>query len=159
MADPLSVAASVVGVVSFGLQTCQGLLSYYDDCKSFDDTVRSFCQKVAGLLTTLEICEEALKNHEETRAYTHVLESINVCRDGLDVLKGALDACQKHPKPHGFRANFHNYRQQALFTFKKSHLQRLESTVSSLQNDFQTTLSVLQTLGALLHLEVQSSLI
>ena len=145
MGDPLSVAASAVGLLSFGIQTCRGLLSYYDDCKSFDDTVVSLCQKVARLLELLEIGEDILKNHKRTRPYNHVLERINICRDGLDALQGALDACQKHPKPHGFRANFHNYTQQALFTFKKSHLQRLESITSKLQNDFHTALYILQT--------------
>ena len=158
MGDPLSVAASVVGVVSFGIQACHGLLSYYNDCKSFDDTVVSLCQKVTGLHTTLEICKKVLESRKGTvsRAYTHVLERINVSRDSVDVLERALDACQKHPKPHGSRANFHNFGKQVLFPFRKPHLQKLVSAVSALQNDFQTALSILQTLGVL-HSRVQSS--
>ena len=161
MGDPLSVAAGAIGVVSFGIQACRGLLLYYDDCKSFDDTVVSLCQKVAGLVTTLEICEQVLSSPKGTvsRAYTNVLERIDVSRDSVDVLERALDVCQKHPKPQGFRAKFHNFGKQVLFPFRKPHLQKLLSAVSTLQNDFQAALSILQTLGVLLHSRVQFNFI
>lgn len=159
MGDPFSAAASAFSVVSFGIQVCQGLLSYYDDCKSFDDTVVLLCQKISGLLTTLKICEDLLNScGTSSRAHTHVVDSIDASRDRLDTLKGALDACQKHPKPHGFRANFRNYRQQAFFPFEKPRLQRLESAASVLQDNFQAVLQTLQTLGVLL-LEIQFSFI
>ena len=153
MGDPFSASASALSVVAFGIQLCHGLILYYDDCKSFDDTVASLCRKIAGLRTTFEICEEVLNNQTGTfsRAHTHVLESINVFREKLDRLNTGLDACQKHPKPHGFRANFHNYGQQVLFPFRKPHLQKLESAVSALQNDVHIALEILQRWGSLLH--------
>ena len=149
MGDPFSTAAGAISFVSFGIQACQILLSYYDDCKSFSNTVTSLCQKVTELRTTLKICKEVLNRPRETfsTAHTHVLERINVSRDGLDTLKEALGACKKHPKPHGFRANFHNYGQQVLFPFRKPHLQKLESAVSAMQKNVHFGLDILQTLA------------
>ena len=161
MGDPFSAAASALSVVSVGIQICQGLLIYYDDCKSFDDTVASLCRKVAWLRTTFEKCEEILNSRKRTtsRAHAHVLERINVSGHNLDKLKEALYSCQKHPKPQGFRANFHNYRQQVFFPFRKPHLIKLETAVSALQNDVQIALVILQTLGVLLHTGIKFSLL
>ncbi|KAL8788612.1 MAG: hypothetical protein Q9195_007207 [Heterodermia aff. obscurata] len=81
MGDPFSVAASAVSVVSLGIQVCQGLLSYYDDFKSFDDTINSLCQKIENLRATFEICEELLNTSGTTvsKAHTNVIKNMDAC--------------------------------------------------------------------------------
>lgn len=146
MADPFSVAASAISVVSLGIQVCQGLLSYYGDYKSYDDTVGSLCRKIEGLRSTLEICEEALQKPGLTtsRASVNVTKSIGICKDGLDSLQTSLDSCKKVPKPQGLKASIHNHRQQALYPLKQSNVLRLQGTVTELQHNVHTALLALQ---------------
>lgn len=95
MGDPFSVAASAVGVVSLGIQICQGLLSYYDGFKSFDRTIDSTCQKIENLRATFEICRELLNTSGTTisKAHKNVVKNMDACRNDLGLLKNALDSC------------------------------------------------------------------
>lgn len=146
MSDPFSVAASAVSIVSLGIQVCQGLLTYYDDYKSYDDTVGSLCRKVESLRSTLEICEEALQKPGLTtsKASVNVTKSIDACKDSLCSLQTTLESCKKVPKPQGLKASIHNYGQQTLYPFKKPYILRLQSTVTNLQDNVHTALLTLQ---------------
>ena len=146
MGDPFSVAASAISVVSLGIQICQGLLSYYGDYKSYDDTIGSLCRKIEGLRSTLEICEEALQKPglAISKASANVTKSIGACKDSLASLQSMLDSCKKIPKPQRFKASIHNYGQQTLYPFKKPNVLRLKSTVAELQDNVNTALLVLQ---------------
>ncbi|CAD6586907.1 MAG: hypothetical protein ASARMPREDX12_002542 [Alectoria sarmentosa] len=149
MGDPFSVAASAISVVSIGIQICQGLLSYYGDYKSYDDTIGSLCRKLEGLRLTLEICEEALQKPglAISKASANVTKSIGACKDSLASLQSVLDSCKKIPKPQRFKASIHNYGQQTLYPLKKPNVLRLKGTVAELQDNFDTALLVLQTEG------------
>lgn len=146
MGDPFAVAASAVSVVSLGIQICQGLLSYYDDCKSFDSTVDSLCQKIENLRTTFEICEELLNASGTTisKAQVNVIKNMDACENDLRSLEKALDLCRKHPKPQQHRKRIPGYGQQILFPFRKAHVQRLNSTVLMLQENVHLALLTLQ---------------
>lgn len=138
MADPFSVAASAVSVLSLGIQVCQGLLSYYDDYRSYDDSIGSLCIKIEGLQSTLEVCEETLQRSALTtsKAGTNVINKISACKSGLDSLQSALDACKNNPKPQGLKASLNYYGQQTLYPFKKSSIIRLQGVVTALQDKF-----------------------
>ena len=146
MGDSFSIAASAVSVVSLGIQVCQGLLSYYDDCKSFDSTIDSLCQKIETLRMTFEICEELLITSGTTisKAHTNVIKNMDACKSNLGSLKKALDSCRKHPKPQQSWKRIPGYGQQILFPFRKSHVQRLHSTVLTLQENVHLAILTLQ---------------
>ena len=147
MADPFSVAASAVSVVSLGIQVCQGLLSYYSDYKSYDDDVSSLCRKVEDLRSTLEICADVLQKPGLTasKASANVAKNMGACKDSLDSLQNSLDSCQKNPRPQGLKGNICNYGQRTSYPFKKSNVLQLQSTVVGLQENLHTALLALQT--------------
>lgn len=60
MADLASLAGTAVGVISLGIQVCQGLVSYYKNWKSFDDDIAHLYAKIDGLRITLENLEHTL---------------------------------------------------------------------------------------------------
>ena len=146
MGDPFSVAASAVGVVALGIQICQGLLSYYDDFKSFDSTIDSLCQKIENLRATFEICEELLNTsgNAMSKGHSNVIKNMDACRNDLGLLKKALDSCRKHPKPRQYWKHIPGRGQQILFPFRKAHVQRLHSTVLTLQENVHLALLALQ---------------
>ncbi|KAM0804469.1 hypothetical protein BDR22DRAFT_960096 [Usnea florida] len=151
MADPFSVAASAVSVVSLGIQVCQGLLSYYSDYKSYDDDISSLCRKIEDLRSTLEICADILQKPGLTasKASANVAKNMDACKDGLDSLQKSLDSCQKTPRPQGLKGNIHNYGHRTLYPFKKSNVLQLQCTVVELQENLHTALLALQTEGLL----------
>lgn len=61
MGHPFSVAGSAVGVVSLGLQVCQGPASYIDKYKSADKEVNNIKCKVEGLNLILQELSDLLK--------------------------------------------------------------------------------------------------
>jgi ankyrin repeat domain-containing protein 50 len=54
MSDPLTIAVSVVGIVSLGIQVCQGLVSYYGSWKDGRQDISRTLRSVEGLQATLE---------------------------------------------------------------------------------------------------------
>ena len=135
-----------MSVVSLGIQVCQGLLSYYDDCKSFDSTVDSLCQKIANLQATFEICEELLNASGTiiSKAQVNVIKNMDACNNDVRSLNKALSLCRKHPKPQQYWERIHGYGQQILFPFRKPHIQSLHSTVQTLQENVHLALQTLQ---------------
>ena len=101
MADPFSVAASAVSVVSLGIQVCQGLLSYYSDYKSYNDDVSSLYKKVEDLRLTLEICDDILYKPGLTasKASANAAKNMGAYKDGLDLLQKSLDLYKKISRP------------------------------------------------------------
>jgi Fungal N-terminal domain of STAND proteins len=68
MGDPLSIAASVAGLVSLGIQACQGLTSYYqaytDRPENVAKTIRSL-ESLCGSLQNLETTLSKRRFHPE----------------------------------------------------------------------------------------------
>jgi hypothetical protein len=60
-------AATAIDVVSFGIQVCQGLLSYYDGWKDYDPDISSAHESVAGLSKTLAFLEASSRDQEFDR--------------------------------------------------------------------------------------------
>lgn len=53
MGDPLSVIASAVGVLSFGLKAIESLYNYYTACRDRDDDLASTTERLGDLLQSL----------------------------------------------------------------------------------------------------------
>ena len=53
MADPLSVAGSVVGIISLGIQVTTSLVSFYNTYKGREADIVHITEKLDGLLVVL----------------------------------------------------------------------------------------------------------
>jgi len=56
----LDVAGGAVGIISLGIQVCQGLLSYYHDWKSYGGNIDGTYKTIAGLEKTFKLINESL---------------------------------------------------------------------------------------------------
>lgn len=61
MADPLSIAGSVAGILSLGIESCKLIVKYCDDIRGADDQIDSIALKAGGLLSTLQQIDTLLK--------------------------------------------------------------------------------------------------
>lgn len=61
MADPFSVAASVAGILSLGIESCKLIVKYCGDFNGADDQIESIALKAGGLSSTLQQIDTLLK--------------------------------------------------------------------------------------------------
>ena len=66
MADP----GTAIGIISLGIQVCQGLTSYYSVYKSFHDHVNHANLRLGDLQATLEILQQLLPRLDPSSSST-----------------------------------------------------------------------------------------
>ena len=60
MTDPLSVAGSVVGVISLGIQVTTSLVNFYNSYKGQESDIIHITEKLDGLVVILQSVETTL---------------------------------------------------------------------------------------------------
>ncbi|KAJ4183972.1 hypothetical protein NW755_009513 [Fusarium falciforme] len=60
MSDPLSVAGSAVGIISLGIQVCQGLIQYADAIRGRQQDVNDGMDEVRSLLVVFKSLEQTI---------------------------------------------------------------------------------------------------
>jgi hypothetical protein len=99
MADPFSVSAGVVGVVSLGLTLGQGFARYYGPWRDYDDELRGFTTKVDGLLSTLRLLNGFLSPQPNLQLPSDqyrllVLDNLESCKEACELLEKMLEECK-----------------------------------------------------------------
>ena len=147
MADPLSVAGSVVGLISLGIQVTQSLVNFYNSYKGREDDIMHMREKLDGLLVILQGVETTLsgrKFHVDERNLIQSIEtSIKSC-DGM--IQELQHECQKISKPSsdGTRAAIKLAGRQVTYPFRQSTLQKVDEDIDELRANLSTALDVLQ---------------
>lgn len=138
MADPTSAAGFAVGVISLGIQVCQGLVSYYADWKSRDDDIDRILDKLRGLGETLENLKSEILKLQDSNAkeIKDVNTKILSCDAGIHRLQTVLNKCCSSPSAN----SVHNFFQKTIYPFKKATLQELDASVKDLQGNLDTGL-------------------
>ncbi|KAF5974039.1 hypothetical protein FBULB1_7943 [Fusarium bulbicola] len=70
MSDPLSVAGSAVGIISLGIQVCQGLISYLQSFKSQDQDIQDSLKDVQTVISILYSLKGILPKVDERSSGT-----------------------------------------------------------------------------------------
>jgi hypothetical protein len=145
----LGVAASVIGIISFGIHTAQGLLQYYGSWRDQDSDVADMCASLDSFSSTLEVLSETFQQHEphSMSIEKRVVENVNRVNMAIKKLKDELNKLQSTecPKP-GVRAAMRRHVRRALYPFKEETLRKIRDAVSEARSDLDFTLQVLQML-------------
>ncbi|GLI75175.1 hypothetical protein PoHVEF18_003428 [Penicillium ochrochloron] len=151
MGDPFSVAGSAVGVVSLGLQVCQGLASYIDKYKSADKEVKSCKCKVEGLNLILQELYDLLKGADGTDPplsgkFKVALRMITDCESGIQDVKITLSKIQTDSSEpsQGVFPKIKTASKRALYPFRRDALVGLLTVLEWLQENLDTALALLQ---------------
>lgn len=145
MGDPISVAGSAVGVISIGIQVCQGLLSYYHAWRSYNGQVSHVYNKIEGLNATLENLQLSFeKLGSNTPAAQNVIRNIASCEVGVKALGTTLEKFSSIKVPQGVREKLHSYSLQTMFPFRQDTLKSMKDLVTDLQNNLDSALQVLE---------------
>lgn len=143
--DPISIAASVVGILSFGLTVCNGLLEYYNSWKDAEGDVAKMYLAIQGLAKTLVLVKLAVNHKEFNRSIvSQIEESINSTQDGINSLNKKLDKIKISSPQQGWKEKSKVQFRRALFPFKESTLVKLKELSNEQRENLSLAIDLLQ---------------
>ncbi|KAF5540053.1 hypothetical protein FNAPI_10593 [Fusarium napiforme] len=74
MSDPLSVAGSAVGIISLGIQVCQGLISYLQAFKGQNQDIQESLNEVQTVISILYSLKDILPKVEKSSSETPAIQ-------------------------------------------------------------------------------------
>ncbi|KAL4738832.1 hypothetical protein BDV11DRAFT_215708 [Aspergillus similis] len=166
MAEPFSVAGSVVGVISLGLTVSQGFLAYYGPYQSFHEEIEMVTTRMEALKGMLEIIQTLITESNKLKCpsvaqSTQIASNIILsCEIALQKLQGMLDSCCASTPPKRLAmAEVKAHVNRLLYPFRRQTLMSLIESVSWLQDNLNTSLQMLQiSLTIVGHNQMQSIL-
>ena len=132
MSDPLSIAGSIAGLISLGIQVTQSLVDFYTSYKHQDSKLGGTIEKLDSLLIILESLEKALSNRQfqddERSLIKNIETSIKNCDEPIHDLQAE---CQKINRftSNGIKAVIKVAGHRAVYPFWQSTLQKLDKTL------------------------------
>ncbi|KAI0415246.1 hypothetical protein F5X98DRAFT_377021 [Xylaria grammica] len=145
MADPLSIAGLVTGVISLGLQVAGGLSDYLDAVKGRVEELNSAKQEATNmkdLILTIQDLLPQVKGSWPASA-TMIERHVKSCNTELSALYALLsDLSQSSPSGSGIRLKLADQKKRLTYPFNRSHISRLEDRLAKVNNALQTTLQV-----------------
>ncbi|GAB1195919.1 hypothetical protein APSETT444_005184 [Aspergillus pseudonomiae] len=149
MADPLSVTASVAGIVSLGLTVCQGLFSYYGPYKSRYEDVKHTVEIVETLNGTLLglnglLAKASVFQHPSVaQQATCAADLMKRCQEHIHKLEAMLAKFRK-TSSNGKLTRFKNQVNRMLYPFQKETMMSVKESLTSLQRNLGSALQNLQ---------------
>ncbi|KAI5463253.1 hypothetical protein BGZ63DRAFT_352374 [Mariannaea sp. PMI_226] len=141
--DGVSVAASVAGLISLGIQATQGLIEYYTAYKSQDKDVASTARNLEQLFDILETLQKQLTNRkfrpDESGVLKNIEKFIQECNECIEELK---DENEKF-RNRGTKSARAKFRRLA-YPFRQSTLEKLDEDVKEVVRNLSLALQVLQ---------------
>ncbi|KAL4736282.1 ankyrin repeat-containing domain protein [Aspergillus similis] len=147
MADPLSIASGVAGLLSLGIQVTQNLINFYSAYKDQASDLIQITRNLESLLVIFDTLDKALKARQPQINEEELLKSINnAVLDCNEVIEELQVECRKflEKSTSGFKGRIQVAGRQAAYPFRKSTLQKLEEDISEIRNNLSLALDVLQ---------------
>lgn len=147
MADPLSIAGSVAGLVSLGIQVTQSLIDFYHAFKNQDSDLASTLRNLEGLKNTLHHLEKTWSERAPPEIdqclVDRIQRSIGECEDAIDDLK---EACQKFTRntQSGLKERYNALKHRVAYPLKKSTLEHLNIDIRVLRDNLSFLLESVQ---------------
>ncbi len=140
----MEVASAAVGIVSLALQVCQGLLTYYDSWKDYDDEVAATRRSLESLQKIFIQLKATLDRHvfaADVRAL--VEQSVSSCDEGVGRLRKKLLKVQKTTSLTGLRGQMQARALRALYPFRETTLAKLRQIVGELKANLSHATDIL----------------
>jgi hypothetical protein len=139
----LGVAGSAVGIISLGIQVCQGLIQYYGSWKDAPKDVAQMCESMRNLEETLKVLKVTIKDKGvATQAETGVQNSIDACTVSINELKDELIKVQV-VKGSSIWSKVHGRGRRLLYPFRESTLLKLKETITDIRENLSLAMDVL----------------
>ena len=147
MSDPLSIAGSVAGLISLGIQVTKSLVDFYTSYKHQDSELAGTIEKLDGLLGILESLQETLSNRKFQADEKSLIKNIETSIENCDELIHELQAeCQKFKKSTSNRVKtvIKVAGHRAIYPLRQSTLQKLDEDIGEIRGSLSLAIEVLQ---------------
>ena len=147
MSDPLSVAASVVGLISLGITTSQSLVDFYSSYKDLDSDISGTMKRLESLLDIFRYLEETISNRKFQMDEQDLVDNIEASISECDNLIHELQVeCEKFSKTSSdsVKGAFRIAGRRATYPFRRSTLQNIDEDIDEIRANLSSALAVLQ---------------
>lgn len=146
MAEAFGVAGSAVGVISLGIQVCQGLLTYYDSWKGCHQDIESTSRSIANLTAILKRIARVIGDQakEGDVVEQQINNIVTQCLGSIKGLSEELTKFEKYPDSADIRAKIKSHMRRLYYPFKESNLAKLRDSVQDIRDDLVPALEILQ---------------
>lgn len=139
------VAGTTVGVISLGLQVCQGLFNYYNQFKSFSDDVSSTLQRLEELSGLLEVLDQHMRRSPADGVALDIgQDSVAACGAQLRKLQEMIKKCGECQMPAARADRVKLVKRRLLYPFRKETLNEMHATLDRLQSNVNLAAQLLQ---------------
>ena len=148
MADPFSISAGAVGILSFGISVCQALIDYYQAAKNQAKDIQKTLSSLQSLTLTLEGLDGSLKRHRFALDQVDLVKNIechiHACEEAIEDLDRELATITRRDKKSGVLESVKKAAQAAAYPFNKGTLLRLRETIQDIRENLSLALNNLQ---------------
>ncbi|KAJ8125608.1 hypothetical protein O1611_g8030 [Lasiodiplodia mahajangana] len=145
MADPLSIAGLVTGVISLGLQVAGGLFDYLDAVKGRRDELDSAKRGAANMRDLLLTIKNMLPQLKRSWPKSAIMieRHLKSCDTELGALNALLSNLTRlHASGSGFRHKLADQKNKLTYPFNRSHITNLENRLARVNGALQTAVEV-----------------
>lgn len=136
---------TAVGVVSLGIQVCQGLLAYYEKWKSYGSDIADAYTAIADLEKTFALLGDTLQDKAlDQERVSRVGECLQSCEDALATLSAEAQKLQPDAKPSKLTQKIKKEVLRLQYPLKAETLVKLKNTVAEIQSRLQIAVQILQ---------------
>lgn len=147
MADPLSIASGIAGLLSFSIQVTQTLVDFYSAYKDQDTNLARTSQNLESLHSTFRSLDIAIQDRRSRADAQDMFKEVEKATQRCEEIINELQfECQKFDKGSitSFRGRIQNTGRRAAYPFRKSTLQKLEEDIGEIRENLSFALDALQ---------------
>ncbi|KFY05580.1 hypothetical protein V492_08436 [Pseudogymnoascus sp. VKM F-4246] len=145
--DGLSVAGSVVGIISLGIQVTQALTDYYEAYKGQRSDIANTAKKLINLLSIFKSLREQLTGRkfraDEKGLLETIEDSITECEENILELQTKVEKFKEN-SGNGVQEVVRTTTRQLAYPFKQSTLRKLDIDIEDTVSNLSLALAVLQ---------------
>lgn len=159
MADPLSIASGIAGLLSLGIQVTQSLIGFYSAYKDQDTDLAKITDNLENLQSIFRSLDVALHDRRSRSDAQELFQEIEKATRKCDeIIQELRIECQKFYKDlvPGFKGRIQVAGRRAAYPFRKSTLQKLEEDASEIRENLSIALDVLQLKD---HIQIQDNIL
>lgn len=137
MGDPLGVAGSAVGIVSLGLQLCQGLITYIQAFKGQKEEIEESIQEVQRVESLLTNLEKLLPEVDLRRCKQSLQNNLVSCYKQLQKLQTFLEALDPPHQSTGASRTVLNTTRSLTYPFQQTKLNSFHQSLRTYLGDLK----------------------
>lgn len=147
MADPLSIASGIAGLLSLGVQVTQSLVNFYNTYKDQDADLVKITRNLQNLQSIFRSLETAVQDRQSQANAQELLKEVDkITQTCQEIIEELQFKCQKFDASlsKSIIDRIQVSKRRAFYPFRKSTLNKLEEDIGDLRENLSLALNVLQ---------------